>query len=62
MKNKKQIEERIKSLEKDLEEYQEKYDNLNQISMQGPDGSYLEARINKTKGEINGLRWVLGRY
>lgn len=61
MKSKEKINEKIKSLEEDLKKMQKEYDNLSQIPVQGPQGSYLKAQINKTKGKIESLRWVLDK-
>ena len=42
-----------------LGEYERQYRELNQIDMQSHTGNDLLEKINKLKGEINGLNWVI---
>lgn len=54
MKSKKDIEDKIISLEAKLATTREMYKNLSQIDMLGS-----RKVINKTNGEIKALRWVI---
>ena len=59
MKTKTEIEEELKSQSFYLIENMEKHSKLNQIDMLSGEGNTLRESINKTKGFINALKWVL---
>jgi predicted nuclease with TOPRIM domain len=42
-----------------LEELERQHNELSQIDMLSGEGNYLREKINKLKGEIIGLDWVI---
>jgi len=59
MKTKNEIEREIIYAKQDLEQQIKKHDNLSQIDMLSGEGSEIRAKINKLKGKIETLNWVL---
>jgi len=59
MKTKNEIEREIMYAEQDLERQIEKHSQLSQIDMLSGEGSEIRAKINKLKGKIETLNWVL---
>jgi uncharacterized protein YoxC len=59
MKTRTDIYEQVIKVKSKLEEYERQYGELNQIDMLSGEGNDLLEKINKLKGEINGLEWVL---
>jgi hypothetical protein len=59
MKNKQEIMDKIENCIIHMEACQLKYKTLNQIDMLSEEGSTLRERINKYKGKIEALKWVL---
>lgn len=53
----------LQQVKASIEELQNKYDNLNQISMQGKEGSELLTRINILNSELNKLeQWFYRKW
>jgi len=59
MKGKEEIEERLNILHHKLVVERQVYSELNQIDMLSSTGSQGLKHINRTKGEIKALKWVL---
>jgi hypothetical protein len=59
MKSKKEIEDEIEDCKIRMVECELKHKSLNQIDMLSGEGSELRGRINKYKGKIEALKWVL---
>jgi hypothetical protein len=59
VKTKQEIEEEIQDCEIRVKELELEHNNLDQISMLSEEGSTLRARINKCKGKIKALKWVI---
>jgi hypothetical protein len=59
MKNREEIEEEIGDCEIRLAECELEHKSLNQITMLSGEGSILREKINKYKGMIKALKWVI---
>lgn len=61
MKSKDEILNELSRLKSKLMTELELYKNMNQIDMQSGCGNSALKAINKTKGQINALKWVLNQ-
>lgn len=59
MKDQSTVKKRIKFLETDLTKKVTEYKELDQLSAGDSQGRLLDEKIQKMKGEIVGLKWVL---
>jgi hypothetical protein len=59
MKSREEIEEEIGDCEIRLAECELEHKSFNQIIMLSGEGSMLRERINKYKGKIEALKWVI---